>query len=43
MICCSVNDLKGKWLTYDKKAHRSIQKEKVSFFLGKRMPDNWPG
>ena len=36
-------DLKGNWLTFDKKAHRSIQKEKVSFFLGEGMPDNWPG
>ena len=36
-------DLKGNWLTFDKKAHRLIQKEKISFFLGEGMPDNWPG
>jgi predicted nucleic acid-binding protein len=27
-------DLKGIWLTFDQKAHRSIRKEKVSVFLG---------
>lgn len=34
-------DLKGIWLTFDKKAHRSIQKEKVSFLLTEGMPKGW--
>jgi predicted nucleic acid-binding protein len=28
-------DMKGIWLTYDQKAHRAIEREKVSFYLGK--------
>ena len=36
-------DLKGKWLTYDKKAHRLIQKEKISCFLEEGMPKKWHG
>lgn len=36
-------DLKGMWLTFDEQAHKLIQKEKMSFFLGKRMPPSWPG
>ncbi len=36
-------DLKGMWLTFDEKAHNLVQKEKMSFFLDKRMPPNWPG
>jgi len=36
-------DLKGRWLTFDEKAHRLIQEEKVSFFLEKGMPKNWHG
>ena len=36
-------DLKGRWLTFDKKAHGLIQKEKVSLFLEDGMPENWHG
>ena len=36
-------DLKGMWLTFDEQAHKLIQKEKMPFFLGKRMPPSWPG
>jgi len=36
-------DLKGMWLTFDRKAHTLIQKEKVSCLLGEKMPKNWPG
>ena len=34
-------DLKGRWLTFDKKAHELIQKEKASIFLNEKMPENW--
>jgi len=33
-------DLKGLWLTFDKKAHRLLEKEKVSFYLESKMPDS---
>lgn len=36
-------DLKGRWLTFDEKAHIIIKKEKVSFFLEEEMPKNWHG
>jgi predicted nucleic acid-binding protein len=36
-------DLKGRWLTFDKKAHELIQEEKVSFCLDEKMPENWYG
>ncbi len=36
-------DLKGKWITFDKKAHRFIQKERISCLLEDGMPKNWPG
>jgi predicted nucleic acid-binding protein len=36
-------DLRGRWLTFDQKAHRLIQKEKVSFLLKDEMPKNWHG
>jgi len=36
-------DLKGKWITFDKKAHRFIQKERISCLLEDGMPENWPG
>ena len=36
-------ELKGIWLTFDRKAHTLIQKEKVSCLLGGKMPKNWPG
>ena len=35
-------DLKGKWITFDKKAHRLIQKERISCLLEDGMPKNWP-
>jgi predicted nucleic acid-binding protein len=35
-------DLKGVWLTFDQKAHRAIEKERISWFLGKGLPANWP-
>jgi hypothetical protein len=31
-------DLKGLWLTFDKKAHEKLKKEKVSLYLADRMP-----
>jgi len=34
-------DLKGLWLTYDKKAHAKLQKEKVSFCLDKKIPQGF--
>ena len=35
--------LRGRWLTFDRKAHRKIQKTNVSFLLGgKTMPRKWP-
>ena len=36
------HDLKGKWLTFDEKAHRLIKKEKVSWSLNKALPQEWP-
>ncbi len=36
-------DLRGLWLTFDKKAHRMIKKVKVSLFLEEEMPKNWHG
>lgn len=36
-------DLNGTWLTFDEKAHRSIQKEDVSFLLTEGMPNGWSG
>jgi predicted nucleic acid-binding protein len=34
-------EMKGMWLTFDQKAHRAIEREKVSFWLGKAMPPHW--
>jgi predicted nucleic acid-binding protein len=35
--------LRGRWLTFDRKAHRRIQKANISFLLGgKTMPQKWP-
>jgi predicted nucleic acid-binding protein len=35
--------LRGMWLTFDKKAHGRIEKLRVSFLLGGRaMPKKWP-
>jgi len=31
-------DVNGKWLTFDKKAHRLIRSEKLSAFLGDGVP-----
>lgn len=36
-------DLKGVWLTFDKKAHESIRDEKISCLLKETMPAGWPG
>ncbi len=36
-------DLKGIWLTFDKKAHNLIQREGISSFLEDGMPKNWGG
>ncbi len=35
-------DLRGSWLTFDKKAHNLISNENVSCYIEDRMPDNWP-
>jgi len=35
-------DLKGTWLTFDKKAHGLIESQKVSWMLDERMPIGWP-
>ena len=35
------HDLKGKWLTFDEKAHRLIMKENVSWSLNKALPHGW--
>ena len=34
-------DLKGYWLTYDKKAHKLIMVEKISCLLSDGLPDGW--
>jgi predicted nucleic acid-binding protein len=34
-------DLTGIWLTFDKKAHNLISKEKISCLLEERMPAGW--
>jgi predicted nucleic acid-binding protein len=35
------SDLKGCWLTFDKKAHKRIATEKMSCLLSEALPDNW--
>lgn len=35
------SDLKGCWLTFDKKAHQLIEKDKVSCLLSEGLPENW--
>ncbi len=35
-------DLKGVWLTYDKKAHELIRDPKISCLLEEKMPSGWP-
>lgn len=34
-------DLKGCWLTFDKKAHKLIEKEKISCLLSAGLPKDW--
>ena len=34
-------DLKGYWLTYDKKAHNLIMAEKISCLLSNGLPEGW--
>lgn len=34
-------DLGGCWLTFDKKAHRVIEKKGVSSYIFSSMPENW--
>lgn len=34
-------DLQGLWLTFDAKAHRLIEREKVSWLLAESLPRNW--
>lgn len=34
-------DLNGVWLTFDSKAHRLIEKEKISWLLEIKMPKGW--
>lgn len=36
-------ELKGVWLTFDNKAHKLIQKHKLSHVLSKNLPENWDG
>lgn len=35
------SNLKGCWLTYDRKAHRCIQKDAVSCLLSEGLPEGW--
>lgn len=35
-------DLKGKWLTCDRKAHLRIKRENISWLLDESMPKDWP-
>ena len=35
------SDLKGCWLTFDKKAHKRIEREKMSCLLSAGLPNNW--
>lgn len=34
-------DLKGCWLTYDKKAHKLIETDEVSCLLSEGLPEGW--
>lgn len=34
-------DLKGLWLTFDHKAHRLLEREKISWLLADSLPKNW--
>lgn len=35
------SDLKGCWLTFDKKAHKRIEREKISYLLSEGLPGHW--
>ncbi len=35
-------DLKGKWMTCDRKAHLRIKRENISWLLNESMPKDWP-
>ena len=41
--CCAAlaREMKGKWLTFDTKAHECLAKEKVSHLLTGGLPKNW--
>jgi hypothetical protein len=34
-------ELKGTWLTFDKKAHNCIKDEGISNLLTESLPENW--
>jgi predicted nucleic acid-binding protein len=34
-------EMKGKWLTFDQKAHECLLKERISHDLTKRLPKKW--
>lgn len=34
-------EIKGVWLTFDKKAHNLIAKQNISCYLAKGLPENW--
>lgn len=34
-------EMKGRWLTFDEKAHKCLAREKVSHILTKHLPQNW--
>ncbi|MFZ1199644.1 MAG: type II toxin-antitoxin system VapC family toxin [Desulfobacterales bacterium] len=34
-------DLKGFWLTFDKKAQKLIESDKISFLLSEGLPEGW--
>lgn len=34
-------DLKGLWLTFDHKAHRVLERERISWLLTDSLPENW--
>jgi predicted nucleic acid-binding protein len=36
-------ELKGRWLTFDDKAHQLIKASRVSHSLQKRLPKDWEG
>ena len=34
-------ELKGRWLTFDQKAHKCLLKERISHDLSKKLPKKW--